>query len=146
MSRARQRLTVEECESLWVRGPEDIITSTPLWLERTDNGFCMVEVGCRQEIRLENLPAPGGGHRTHCVCPSCHRLCKALYAPTGRRPWACRVCFGLTYQSRQGYDERVNAILKSKSPDELLNMYPSDFPSEHVMWRALLESGAIFLA
>jgi hypothetical protein len=50
-----------------------------------------------------------GGVRPWFVCPAerggvpCGRRCRVLYRPFGASVFACRLCFGLTYESRQAH-------------------------------------------
>ena len=41
-----------------------------------------------------------GGERLWLVCP-CDRKVRILYRPAHRATWACRTCWGLTYESRR---------------------------------------------
>jgi hypothetical protein len=54
-------------------------------------------------VRLVTSPLPWGGVRYWFVCPAvgCGRRVGCLYLPSGGKYFACRVCYRLTYASRQ---------------------------------------------
>lgn len=53
----------------------------------------------RQEIVLTPTPQPRGGARYWFLCPRCGRRSAKLYKPPRVKPFACRLCYGLTYES-----------------------------------------------
>lgn len=54
-----------------------------------------------QSIILVTTIQPQGGKRYWALCPrqQCMRLCANLYLPVGRKIFACRKCYNLTYRS-----------------------------------------------
>jgi len=47
-----------------------------------------------------------GGERVWFGCAACDRRVRILYRPAGGRAWACRTCWGLTYESRRCHRDR----------------------------------------
>lgn len=64
------------------------------------------------EILLLKSKCYFGGERYWFMCPltiegrPCRRRCRILYLPNGARYFGCRVCYDLTYESRQRHRER----------------------------------------
>lgn len=54
----------------------------------------------RAALRLAATPCPFGGRRWWFLCPTCDQRRARLYRRPGRF-WECRVCAGMTYESRQ---------------------------------------------
>ncbi len=58
-------------------------------------------------VELTATPCPFGGRRWWFVCPlvvdgkACGRRCRVLYRPYSERFFGCRLCYQLTYRSRQ---------------------------------------------
>jgi hypothetical protein len=67
-------------------------------------------------IRLETTPLHFGGFRWWGRCPlevsgaPCGRRVGKLHLPPGGRYFGCRKCYGLTYQSAQRRDKRIDAL------------------------------------
>src|SRR5689334_19585223 len=55
--------------------------------------------GTGQRVTLEATHLHFGGCRWWFRCPSCERRCAGLYLPPQGNAFACRVCYGLAYQS-----------------------------------------------
>jgi hypothetical protein len=62
-------------------------------------------------VRFTWTPCPFGGGRLWFVCPgrggevACNRRCRVLYRPSAAQ-FACRICWNLTYESRQRHRDR----------------------------------------
>lgn len=58
-------------------------------------------------VSIDSTPCNYGGQRYWFICPlilndrSCHRRCRILYLPSGASYFGCRLCYNLTYRSRQ---------------------------------------------
>jgi hypothetical protein len=144
MGRNRHRLALEYCDRLWVHGPDNIELSGPCRLDRIPDGRVAVETPDQrmQPISLTSIPLPWGfSSRWFALCPQCHRRVKMLCLPGARNRWACRVCHGLTYLSRQQYDKRLSRVLREHPPEEIPGLPGRSFPSVLVALRALERIG-----
>ena len=70
-------------------------------------------------VHLEQQPMRFGGIRWWGRCPlqtngcPCNRRVGKLYSPSGAAYFGCRVCHGLTYQSAQEHDKRVDVLRRN---------------------------------
>ena len=64
-------------------------------------------------LMLDRQPRHYGGTQTYFCCPLCDRRCNVLYRPIKRKPFACRRCHDLTYEScqRSEISARVAAMI-----------------------------------
>ncbi len=78
--------------------------------------YNMVRTKQEVEVRipLETTRPHFGGVRWWGRCP-CGRRVRKLYLPPGAGRFACRTCHGLTYESVQSHDKRVDAL--RRNPD-----------------------------
>lgn len=71
-----------------------------------------------ERIGLEACPQSFGGVRWWFRCPRCNRRAGKLHLPPGGTIFVCRICGGLTYESAQKHDARLDAL--RRNPAELL--------------------------
>jgi hypothetical protein len=64
----------------------------------------------RERIRLETTTPHFGGLRWWTRCPGCGSRVAILYDAPGGGRFRCRRCWGLTYESAQTHDARVDAM------------------------------------
>jgi hypothetical protein len=71
-----------------------------------------------ESITLLSRPQTLGGVRWYFFCPRwCGRRVRKLYMGPGKSGFACRTCLGLTYQSAQEHDKKLDIF--RRDPDAL---------------------------
>lgn len=78
-------------------------------------------------VPLDTVPQPFGGVRWWFQCPRCSRRVRALYLPPGGRVFSCRTCHGLTYESVQKHDARIDWF--RRNPEAMLRAFKGRDPS-----------------
>ena len=82
------------------------------------------------KIHLQTTRPYVGGVHWWFTCPllrlegACNCRVSKLYLPPGSRYYGCRHCYGLTYQSCQESDKRVNFL--RKHPEALMALFEGD--------------------
>jgi hypothetical protein len=146
MPRVRAHFMVHEFEEIRIERGRILPVRGEVTIEHPDAGPVAVDAAqMKQKLKTVSHSTPSGGARQFLECRQCRCPRRALYRPGTGHYWACRECWSLTYITSQMHDARVNDAARGKTAQELLQMHLGDFPSEHVMWRALLLAGAIDL-
>ena len=80
-----------------------------------------------ERVCLEACPQRLGGVRWWFRCPGCGRRAGKLHLPPGGTRFVCRICGGLTYESVQKHDARLDALCRD--PEALLRTLRGKDPS-----------------
>src|SRR5260370_34833840 len=87
-----------------------------------------------EPILLTSTIPTFGGKRWWFICPliedevACKRRVKKLFLPPGEVYFGGRTCYGLTYESAQSHDARVDKLVKN--PVALVRAFKSKIPVE----------------
>jgi hypothetical protein len=117
--------------------PEEVLTYSVIARNRVVVGL---EVNSHQtgkySVEIATTCPPFGGVRYWFRCPlgnnsvACGRLVGRLYLPPGQAVFGCRLCYGLTYESTQRHDSRVDRLRKLP-PGELAVLLATSNPTWH---------------
>ena len=88
-------------------------------------------------VRIATTPCHFGGRRWHLLCPrrGCGRRVEALYF--GLWFFACRRCHGLTYDSTQSRDRRVESYFRGGFDEAAFAAIPKKPGTLRLRWKIL---------
>ena len=113
----------------WVEFKTEQERVVHLWQKLEADG---TETRFAEPIRLTSITPNFGGVRWWFICPlvgdgiACRRRVKKLFLPPGEVYFGCRACYGLTYESAQSHDARVDRL--AKNPLALVQAFKTKNP------------------